>query len=159
MYMKELNDVQLNEIRIKQDRLRALLNIDSLLEVSSPASSSDVDLKIIDDFSSNEKRKLVLDIINSLNITEYDTTYLEENGGNTYFTTCTIEESIDHLKAPHIKVNPPIVSLYNEMVNILANYDVKDLIINEVISKYLKMINVTTFCYDDLCLDECKKIV
>lgn len=159
MYMKELNDVQLNEIRIKQDRLRALLNIDSLLEVSSPDSSPEVDLKIIDDFSSNEKRKLVLDIINSMNITEYDTTYMEENGGKSYFHTCTIEESIDHLKTPHIKVNPPIVSLYEELVYALANYDVKDLIVNEVISKYLKMIDVTTFCYDDLCLDECKKIV
>lgn len=152
--MKELNKTEKSEIRIKQDRLRALLNIDSLLKVSP--SEDGVDRDCIVDFTSHEKNSLVLDIINSLNIQDYDTSFYEENGGKGYRVDCTVEESLNHLK--RYNDFPIMKALYDELVVILANYDIKDVMGYEIVSKYLKMISVTQMCYSDLALEDCKKI-
>lgn len=151
--MKELNKVEKSEIRIKQDRLRALLNIDSLLEV---APSEEVDIGSIVDFTSHEKNSLVLDIINSLDIQDYDTSFYEENGGKGFKVDCTVEDSLNHLE--RYNDFPIMEALYNELVVILANYDIEDVVGYEIVSKYLKMISVTQMCYDDLALEDCKKI-
>ena len=152
--MKELSTTEKSEIRIKQDRLRALLNIDSLLGVAP--SEDCVDRESIVDFTSHEKNSLVLDIINSLDIQDYDTSFYEENGGKGFKVDCTVEDSLNHLE--RYNDFPIMEALYNELVVILANYDIEDVVGYEIVSKYLKMISVTQMCYEDLALEDCKKI-
>lgn len=150
------NEVKCNEIRIKQDRLRALLSIESLFDVVPSEKVDSVDKKSILEFSNGEKTSLVLDIVNSLNITEFDTSFYEANGGNGYHVDCTVEESIDFLV--NHNDSPIIQALYDEFVFVVANYDMEDLMDYEIPSKYLKMISVTQMCYEDLGLESCEKI-
>ena len=153
--MKDLNDVQKKEIRIKQDRLRALINIDSLL-LDSPNGKANKD--IIRDYTSHEKNSLLIDILNSLNIKEYDTSFYEENGGSGYKVDCTVEASINHINEYYRLDTPVINTLYNELVLAIANYDIEDLVDYEIISGYLKMISLSILCYEDIEFESCTKI-
>ena len=147
--MKELNDVEKKEIEIKQHRLKTLLSINKLVD---SADADTVDKDDITNYANNEKNSLVLDIINSLHITDFDELYSEVDGSN---VICSIEDTIKHFSNSENLVER---SIYDEFVSVLASYDISDLLGYEFIHQYLKIIDVITSCYDEIDLGSCKTI-
>lgn len=147
--MTELNTEVKKEIRIKQDRLKALLDIESLVDVVSDDKVSDVKKKSILDYSGNEKNRLVIDIVNMCNIDDLDKYYSEDN--SKFSTRVTIEDSISfdlnrfNDDSTSFKV---INMIINDFMYTLANYDIGDLMNYEVLVYYLKLIDSVTDNYD-----------
>ena len=148
--MKELNDVEKKEIEIKQKRLQTLLSIDKLVD---SADADSVDTDDILNYSYVEKNSLVLDILNSLYITDFDEIY--EDGGDTVYLG--IENTLKHFNKAKRR-NIVETTIYNEFVSALANYDVSDLLGYEIIQNYLKIISDITLYYDDIDLSCCKTV-
>lgn len=147
--MTELNNVKKEEILIKQKRLRTIFNIERIVDVNS----ADVDTTDINDFTNSEKNKLILDILNILHITELDESY-EEFDGST--ATVIIENTVNFL-GKH-KTNKIISSVYDELISVISNYDISDLMDQGIILNYLKVLNSLSLFYDEIYLDNCKRI-
>ena len=148
--MNELNEVEKKEIEIKQHRLKTLLNIDKLID----SAAADVNTADIIDYSNSEKNNLVLDIVNSLCIDDFDEIYVETNGRS---VKCSIENLITNT----IKYNScykVFFIVYNEFVFAVATYDINDLLNYGIIHNYLKMMNVICLAYDEIDLESCKKM-
>ena len=146
----KIDSVKKEEILIKQNRLKVLLDIIKLL---SAADSEDVDKSNIINYTLDEENNLVLDIMNLININELDSIHFSEEGE---LYKETIEDSIRYLFEKND--NPVKQQLLSEFIYAVANYDIEDLISYEIIQKYLKMIDVIVVSYDDLDLNDCKRI-
>ena len=143
-----LNEIEKKELNIKQNRLKALIDIELL--VDSAAADSNVNIDRIVDFSINEKNELFLDIINSLNIDDFDEVFVDGDS----VVNCTIENTLDHVI--NSDDNKILSAIYDEFVFVLANYDITDLIELGIIQNYLKLINNSVLCYDEIHLVDCK---
>ena len=86
----KIDNVKKEEILIKQNRLKVLLDINKLL---SAADSNDVDKSNIINYTLDEENNLVLDIMNLININELDSIHFSE--GELYKET--IEDSISEV--------------------------------------------------------------
>ncbi len=142
----ELNHELKKEIKLKQSKLRVLLEVDAL----------NVDKKEdIVNYTLHEKSKLVTDIINMLDITELDQTFFDEG----FQVNCTIESLLKHIgEVPNYRNQRVTVSIYEEFVFKLAYGDIDELLGFDVFNSYLKMLSVVSSCYDDIPSDQELKI-
>lgn len=145
-----LNEIEKKEFEIKQNRLKALIDIESLAD--SITADADVDKNRISNYAVNEKNELFLDIINSLNIDDFDSIFTDTDGS---LVNCTIENSLEYI-INHGN-NKILLNIYDELVSVLANYDITELVNVGIIHNYLKMINTVSSCYDEIYLDGIKK--
>lgn len=135
-YVK-FNDEKRKEVRIKQDRLKAVINIESMCDIVSD-DISDVKMNSISNYVFHEKNKLVIDIISMCGINGLDDYY--EDG------TITIERHItDNLKCNCLRSDYPSFDntydmIYNEFVSVLADYDIEELLTFEVMEYFLKLL-------------------
>lgn len=146
----ELNKIQKEDIQIKQHKLKTILDIEKL--VSSAEDDSSVNKFEIKNYATDEKNSIVLDIISSLNIDEFDEYFTDTDGSQ---VRCSIESDIKYFTKNNTIVTDYI---YSEFVSAIANYDIEDLVLYEVLGNYLKMIKEVNSCYDSMCLVDCKKI-
>ena len=149
--MTELNDVKKEEIRIKQNKLKTLIDIEKLTAVSTDSADS-VNKDNILNYTKTEKHEIVLDILNDINITELDSFFIDTD---TSLVNLTIESDIDYL---HRKSESVPEALYSEFISVLANYDIENLLDFGILNKYLTMLKALSSSYDDICLSDCKKI-
>ena len=149
--MTNFNDEIKKEIRIKQDRLKTLIDIESLCDTISDNEFSDDKRNSILEYSSNEKNKLVIDIINMCNIHELDDWYSEEG---TFATRYTVESTVsfclnctDLNRYTSDKVMKIIL---DDFMFILANYDIEDIVNLDVLVNYLKLIKDVSSDFDEI---------
>ena len=135
-YVK-FNDEKRKEVRIKQDRLKAVINIESMCDIVSD-DISDVKMNSISDYVFHEKNKLVIDIISMCGINGLDDYY--EDG------RITIERDINDnltckcLRSDYNSFDNTYDMIYNEFVSVLADYDIEDLLTFEVMEYFLKLL-------------------
>lgn len=149
--MKAFNVEVKKEIRIKQDRLKTLIDIESLCDSIPGSEFSDDKRNSILEYSSNEKSKLVIDIINMCNIHELDDCYSEEG---TFATRYTIESAVsfclDFTDLNRYTSDKVMKIILDEFMFILANYDIEDIVNLDVLVNYLKLIKDVSSDFDEI---------
>lgn len=149
--MKNFNVEVKKEIRIKQDRLKTLIDIESLCDTISDNEFSDDKRNSILEYSSNEKNKLVIDIINMCNIHELDDWYSEDG---TFATRYTIESDVSYClnftDLNRYTSDKVMKIILDDFMFILANYDIEDIVNLDVLVNYLKLIKDVSSDFDEI---------
>lgn len=151
LFMKEFNDEKKKEIRIKQDRLKTLIDIESLCDSIPGNEFSDDKRNSILEYSSNEKNKLVIDIINMCNIHELDDWYTEER---TFATRLTVESTVssclNFTDLNRYTSDKVLKIILDDFMFILANYDIEEIVNLDVLVNYLKLIKDVSSDFDEI---------
>ncbi len=149
--MTNFNTEIKKEIRIKQDRLKTLIDIESLCDTVSDTEFSDDKRNSILEYSSNEKNKLVIDIINMCNIHELDDWYSEEGTFATRYTVeSTVSFCLNFTDLNRYTSDKVMKIILDDFMFILANYDIDDIVNLDVLVNYLKLIKDVSSDFDEI---------